>query len=127
MNFTALSSLSLTHTFSTMTSFQLTCLFFLISTTNIFCFSTSVNQSLKRLKRADKQTSGYNPFEKLVYSTKTQLQVLSPLWSPADDKVATQFSTILEEQSYVINSFDLSFQEGLAFYGIDELFVRPIG
>ncbi|KAH9405215.1 hypothetical protein TYRP_001057 [Tyrophagus putrescentiae] len=38
-----------------------------------------------------------------------------------------QFTTLMEEQSYVINSFDVSFHEGLAFFGIDELFVRPIG
>lgn len=114
---------------------QLVCtsVLLLFSAANIFCLANILSNQhdspVLRLKRdsSTKKADAPDPQEKLVYSTKTQLQVLSPLWNGADDKLAKQFTTLMEEQSYVINSFDVSFHEGLAFFGIDELFVRPIG
>lgn len=114
---------------------QLVCtnVLLLFSAAKIFCLANILSNQhdspVLRLKRdsSTKKADAPDPQEKLVYSTKTQLQVLSPLWNGADDKLAKQFTTLMEEQSYVINSFDVSFHEGLAFFGIDELFVRPIG
>ena len=86
------------------------------------------NVSLARFKReTPKPPPEADDEDQLVYSTKTTLQSLSFKYTSDSAAKADQFSTVVQEDSYIVNVFDISFEQGLALYGIDNLFGRSIG
>lgn len=87
----------------------------------------NLSTGLLRFKREDATVRRDDDRDQLVYSTKTMLLSLSFKYLSGGKASAEQFSTVFQEDRYIINAFDISFEDGLAFYGIDELFARPIG